>query len=51
MQPTLDQFDVARDGKRFIMRRPTATARQTVDNVHVVVNWQGLLNAANTGRK
>jgi Tol biopolymer transport system component len=44
----LDQFDVSRNGKRFIVRRPLDRARLNIDSVHVIVNWQGLLNTSGT---
>jgi hypothetical protein len=36
----VDQFDVGRQGKRFLLRRPSATLP---DELQVIVNWPELL--------
>jgi hypothetical protein len=39
----VDQYAVSRDGKRFLIRRADEAAGDDQNQIHVIVNWPGLL--------
>jgi Tol biopolymer transport system component len=49
VQVGIDQFAVNKDGTRFLVRRPDEATDASLNQLHVIVNWPGLLKSE-TGR-
>ena len=46
VQPARDQFEVSRDARRFILRRPEEGSMTLLDTLQVIVNWPLLVPAS-----